>query len=217
MHQLVAVCAAVLQPSVEVWSRFVAHLDGMVTTGELSDDESIAVVASAFTPMKLADLEPDDDVEATTVREIVERVRADEATQFTSQLDEERRKREASDKAVVVARSEMAGIKGRARAKAESLATLGAQVVYGTVLGILALGALWTLPTSWSESTRRDELWGIVWWVCVLGFIVCSLLGFTRRFHVLNLYGYLKRFLTQWLQRVLLSESQERFDKMFDI
>ena len=208
MHQLVAVCAAVLQPSVDVWSRFVSHLNGMVKTGELSDDESIAVVASAFTRMELADVESDEDVEATTVREIVERVRAEEQTQYTTQLDEERRQRKASDKAIVVARSEIAELKGTARAQAERLATLGARGIYGVFLGILALGAFWTLPTSWSESTRRDELWGIVWWACVLGFLVCSILCFTGPFHVLNLYGHLRRSLTQCLQRVLLPEDQ---------
>lgn len=216
MHELVAVCATVLQPSVEVWSRFVAHLDEMVTTGELNDDESIAVVASAFTRVELTDVESDDDIEATTVREIVDRVRVEEQTHFTSQVDEERRKRMASEKAVIAARSELAAIKGKTRTQAETLATLGARTIYGAFLGVLAVGAFWTLPTNWSESTRQDELWGIVWWLCVLAFVVCSILGFTGPFHILNLYGHLKKSLTQWLQHVLLPENQRR-DRIFDI
>ena len=218
MHQLVAVCAAVLQPSVEIWSRFVTHLDELVASGELSDDESIAVVASEFTRVQLADLEVDDDIEATTVREIVERVRADEHTQFASQLDDERRKREASEKAIVAARSELAAIKGRARNRADQLAAWGARGIYGVFLGILGVGALWTLPTNWSEATRQDAFWGIVWWVCVLFFVVASILACTARFHTLNLYRYLKRSLAEWLlQRVLLPESRRRRDRIFDV
>ena len=218
MHQLVAVCAALLQPSVEVWSRFVAHLDEMVTTGELSDDESIAVVASEFTRMQLTDLEPEDDVEATTVREIVERVRAEEQTQFSSQLDEERRKREVSDKAAVAARSETAAIKGMARTRAEELATWAARGIYGVFLGVLSVGAFWTLPTNWSESTRQDAFWGVLWWVCVLGFIASSILAFTGPFHALNLYRHIRESLAEWLlQHVFLPESQRRRDKIFDV
>jgi len=216
MHELAAVCAAVLQPSTEVWSRFVEHLDKMVATGELSDDESIAVVANEFTRMKLSDFGPDEDVEATTVREIVERVRAAEQTEFTSQLDQERRKRNESDRAVVIARSEIAQLKEMARAQADRIATAVTAGIYGGILIILASGAVWTLPTEWSNSTRGNELWGTVWWVCVSGFVVCSILGFTDRFHVLNLYGWLKGWLTMRVQRILLPEEQ-RGDRIVDI
>lgn len=177
MHELVAVCAAVLQPSVDVWSRFVTHLDKMVSAGELSEDESIAMVASAFTRIELADLGSDEDVEATTVREIVERVRAEEQTQFSSKLDEERKRRQESDKSGCCRRFETAAIKCTARAQVEKLATLAAGTIYGTLLVILALGAFLTLPTNWSNSTRGDELWGILWWGCVVVFFGSSFTG----------------------------------------
>ena len=101
MHDLVAVCAAVLRPSPEVWSCFVRRLDESVTSGDLSDDESIAVLATEFTRMKLADFESEADVEATTVREIVERVREEHETKLRSQLDDGQRKLEESERAVL--------------------------------------------------------------------------------------------------------------------
>ncbi len=73
MHELAAVCQALLRPSTGVWSRFVAGLGDLVSSGDISDDESIAVLASEFTHVRLSDLDSDVDVEASTIREIVER------------------------------------------------------------------------------------------------------------------------------------------------
>ena len=216
IHELVAVCAAVLQPSPDVWSGFIRHLDDMVKTGELSDDASIAVVASEFTRMKLSDFGADEDVEATTVREIVERVQAEERTEFTAQLDHERRRRNESDRAAVAARSEVAQLREAARAQAEKIASYTAAGVYGGFLIVVTSGAVWTLPTQWSDSTRGSAAWGIVWWICVSVFIVCSILGFTDRFHVLNLYGRLQMWLVERVQRILLPEDQ-RGGRIFDM
>ena len=99
MHELVAVCQAVLRPSADVWSRFVSGLGDLVSSGDVSDDESIAVLASEFTQVRLADIEPDADLEATTIREIVERVRVEQETELRSELEEERRKRKESERA----------------------------------------------------------------------------------------------------------------------
>ena len=213
MHELVAVCAAVLRPSPEIWSSFVKRLNELVRSGELSDDESIAVVASEFTRVQLANLEADTDVEATTVREIVERVKAEEQTKFSLELDQERRKREESDRAAVTAREETASIRRAQRAHAEKLAAWVARVIYGLLCIVLVLGAIWTLPTKWSNSTRAAQVWNLVWWGCVAIFSACSLLGFlTRRFHVLNAYDWLKTSLTPRMRRLLFPEN-ERNDR----
>lgn len=206
MHQLVTVCAALLQPSVEIWNRFVAHLEYMVASGELSDDDSIAVVASDFTRIALGDLDSDDDVEATTVREIVDRVRAEEQAEFTSRLDKEKRQRRNSERETVAARLEVAEIKRTALSRSEGLASIVAGGIYGVVVILIALGAFWTLPTDWSLSAREHDLWRTAWWVCVSVFACCSLLGFTNRFHVLNLYSHLRRWLASRFRRVLLPE-----------
>ena len=206
MHELVAICQAVLRPSTEVWSRFVAGLGELVSSGDVSDDESIAVLASEFTHVRLADLEPDADMEASTIREIVERVRAEQETELRSELDEERRKREESERTVAVAKAHTATIVSSLEARSERCAGFAAWIVYGLLCVVLILGGIWTtLPAEWSEWTRANKAWALVWGFCVLAFIVCSLGGLlTRRLQVFNVLDWLKRWFSQHLRRWLL-------------
>ena len=208
MHDLVAVCATVLRPSPEVWSSFVRRLDELVTSGDLSDDESIAVLATGFTRIELADLESEADVEATTVREIVERVREEHETKLRSQLDDGQRKLEESERAAVAARAEATLIRSAAQAQAERLATWAAGAIYAVLCSVLLLGAILTLPMEWVDSTRVDHVLKFALWGCIALFFVFSLLGFfTRRFHVLNVFDRLKARFASRLQRMLLPEA----------
>lgn len=205
MHALVAVCGAVLRPSTELWSRFVAGLNDLVSSGDLNDDESIAVLANEFTHVRLAEFEADADVEANTVREIVERVRAEQETQLRSELDEERRKREESERAITVAEGHTATIISTVEDRAERWASFAAGTVHGSLYIILILGGIWTLPTEWSEWTRTHQVWTLVWWSCVVIFLGCSFVAlFTRRLRVFNVYGHLKTWFALRLKRILL-------------
>ena len=207
MHELVSVCAAVLRPAQDIWQRFVKRLDEMVASGELSDDESIAIVASDLAQNRLAELEPEDDVEATTVLEIVDRTREEakeEATAaYRDEIQETRQRQELSDRVADDAREELAAARLAARNRAEKIARYGAMCVFG-VLGVgLVVGAIWTLPIEWSQATRSHKIWNSVWWTCVGAFYVASLLGFfSRRFHVLNTYERLKMLLFRYLYRL---------------
>ena len=215
MHQLIAVCQAILRPSTEVWSRFVAGLSDMVSSGDLSDDESIAVLASEFTQVRLADFESDADVEANTIREIVERTRAEQETHLRTELDEERRKREKIERAVTVAEGHTATIISTVEARSERWATFAAGTVYSCLYVILVLGGIWTLPTEWSESTRAHQTGALVWWFCVVVFLICSFVAtFVRRFRVFNLYDHLKVWFALRLKRLLLPSlgTMERSD-----
>ena len=205
MHELVAICQAVLRPSTEVWSRFVAGLGELVSSGDVSDDESIAVLASEFTRVRLADFEPDADMEASTIREIVERVRAEQETELRSELDEERRRREESERTAAVAKGHTATIVSSVEARVERCAGFAAWTVYGSLCVVLILGGIWTLPTEWSEWTRANKVGALVWWFCVVVFLGCSLGAlFTRRLQVLNVFDPLKRWFAQRLGRWLL-------------
>ena len=205
MHQLIAVCAAVLRPSIELWSRFVAGLSELVSSGDLNDDESLAVLASEFTHDRLADFESDADVEADTLREIVERVRAEQETHLRSELDEERRRREETEQAITVAKGHAATIISTVEERAERWASFAARTVQGLLYMVLVLGGILTLPTEWSEWTRAHQVGALVWWFCVVVFMGCSFVAsFTRRFHVLNVYGYLQVRFAHRLKRLLL-------------
>ena len=209
MHELVAVCAAVLQPSPKVWSRFVGHLDDLVQSGELSDDESIAVLANGFTHIEPGQLESEADMEATTVREIVERVRAEMGAELRSQLDDKQKQIEDRERKVSVAQDEADSIRATVQARTKRLATLAAKVIYAVLCIILLAGAVLNVPTEWSGWTRSGTIWELVGWVCGGTFLVASLLPFfTRRFCGLDIFDFLQGFLESRLQRMLLPENE---------
>lgn len=205
MHELAAVCQAVLRPSAEVWTRFVAGLGELVSNGDVSDDESIAVLASEFTHVRLADFDPETDMEASTIREIVERARAEQETHLRAELDQEKRRRQESERAVAVAQGHTASIVSGVEAQADRVAQFAAGTILCLLCAALVLGGIWTLPTEWSESTRAHQVWAIVWWVCVASFVGCSVAAlFTPRLQVLNLFDTLKVSFTERLKRRFL-------------
>ena len=64
------------------------------------------------------------------------------------------------------------------------------------------LGGIWTLPTEWSVLARASEAWTLVWWVCVAGFLCCTLAAlFTRRLQFLNVFDLLKGWFARLLRR----------------
>ena len=205
MHELAAVCQAVLRPSAEVWTRFVAGLGELVVSGDVSDDESIAVLASEFTHVRLADFDPETDMEASTIREIVERARAEQETHLRAELDDERRRRQESERAASVAEGHAASIVSRVEAQAERIAKIVAGAILCSLCAVLVLGGVWSLPTEWSESTRAHQVWAVLWWVCVASFMGCSVAAlFTPRLQVLSLFDILKTSFTKLLKRRLL-------------
>lgn len=76
LHELAAVCAAVLRPSRDTWDRFVLALDSLRHDGAISDDEAVAVLASELTEPLLARIDDSGEPDADTVAEVIERVKA---------------------------------------------------------------------------------------------------------------------------------------------
>lgn len=76
LHELVALCGAALRPSRKAWDSFLWHLKRLQASGSLSSDEVTAIVVSALTDKVLGEESADDDVDAVTVSEVVERVKA---------------------------------------------------------------------------------------------------------------------------------------------
>jgi len=76
LHELVALCAAAVRPTRAMWSAFLKHLRDLEQQGSATSEESVAIMSSHLTYRALEDLDNDDDVDATTTEEIVERVKA---------------------------------------------------------------------------------------------------------------------------------------------
>ena len=75
VHELVALCHAALRPSRKVWDRFLQHLNSLERNHTLTSDEAVAVVVCEMTDELLAEIEDDDDMDASTLDEVVDRVR----------------------------------------------------------------------------------------------------------------------------------------------
>lgn len=128
IHEMVALCTAALRPSRQSWERFVDHLRDLEESGQLSSDEVAAVVASELTQNMLAEGGIDEESDAESLTEVVERVKAD----VRKEADERRAEVE-----------ELRGQVGaRARSVANFLSTTAAAVlalslIVGTAIGLL--------------------------------------------------------------------------------
>ncbi len=189
-HELVAMCAAALRPTPQMWKRFTDELRRLKDSGDLTSDEEIAVLTSRLTDARLAEVEDEDDVDADTVVDIVERVResyAEEvatATERALRSGEEKRQLELR---IIRNTNLIAGWVGRvcywglgvivAVGIVLSLPGLGltssfwAQVLAGVVLAIFALLNFVDLHTGLSVAHLRKRLESYVarkltsWWL----------------------------------------------------
>jgi hypothetical protein len=87
VHELMALCAAALRPTREVWNRFLKHLRRLQDSGQLTSDEVTAIVASSLTDQLLVEDSIDEDSDAATLGEVVERVRASYAARAAEDLE----------------------------------------------------------------------------------------------------------------------------------
>lgn len=78
INELTALCTAALKPKKETWDKFLNHLKKLEESGDLSSDESVAIVASSMIENELVELEiTEDEIDSNSVNEVVNRVKDD--------------------------------------------------------------------------------------------------------------------------------------------
>ena len=193
IHQLIAVCTAILRPTESIWASFVTKLGDLVADGELDDDESIAVLASELTREKLTDYDQVEDLEADNVREIVERVQQNYESELQHKLEIVRWERDAGEAKAEQAKRRAELIESNLRSQADRLANWISGVACGMVGLAIVAGAAMTLPTDFSQMLHGNSVAVILAWVCLLLYVSYSLLGIiTSRLRMLNLFYWLK-------------------------
>jgi len=75
MHELAALCVSALRPTRETWERFVSNVRKLRQDNVLTDDETVALVASEMTDPMLAAIDDDMEPDADTIQDAIERVR----------------------------------------------------------------------------------------------------------------------------------------------
>jgi hypothetical protein len=139
LHELIALCVAAQRPSRAGWERFVAHLRQLEESGELSSDEVTAMVASNLTDRVLVDENIDEDSDASSVSEVVERVKASYKEVADAELAEARRTAERKASEVLEIRSHIT-FRARTFARACSWAVAAIPAlafVVGTVASLI--------------------------------------------------------------------------------
>ena len=178
VHQLTALCGAALKPDRDTWQRFLDHLKKLEDSKEVDSDESAAILVSSLTEQLLVDLEDDDDLDSSSLDEVVERVRKKYARYAEGEIAAAKAKVRASTSIVEdLARRQavVAGIVGSA----------GSWVIVGGVCICLLLLAMYFTSFATNTITILTLISGV------------SLVGLRRR---------LKAKLTAWATRVLLGQ-----------
>lgn len=93
MRELIALCSASLRPSQKVWDGFKAHLRRIVRDPAMASEEAVMIVADDLTKQMLLNWQlshdDDEDVDATTVTEIVQRVRMEYSAEASRRIAQE--------------------------------------------------------------------------------------------------------------------------------
>jgi hypothetical protein len=200
LRELIALCAAALRPSRVVWDRFLQHLRKLEESGELSSDEAVAVTASGLTDKLLSDFEDDDGIDANTLDDIVERVKA------TYRAD--------ADKLVTTAEAQ-ASTEGerrrelelRVRSMADQAARAVALIAFLPVAAVMVIGSWSQLPGAFPTLGSWSAIVGWVATVLVSGLGVYLLFLDPLRGWRQKLEARLRTRFRQWL----LGRSSESF------
>lgn len=87
-RELISVCAVALRPTKETWRRFLRHLEKLETEKTLSESEMGAIIVSATSDKLLreAEVAEGEDIDITTLDEIVFKVKEEYASESSAQV-----------------------------------------------------------------------------------------------------------------------------------
>ena len=224
LDELVALCAVAMQPAEQTWDRFLRHLDELNTSQRLSDDEIGAIIASSLADQSLRRVElvqgDEEDLDAGTLDEVVERVSTDYRIEFESNIHEvvERYEgqiarertaaRERLRKANIVAGKSTEELKRRDRQldeRADRLARRLSASLYWAIASVVVLGSAATI----FNYAFRGGWIGVISGGAVLVVMVLELLGVLRHLRTVRdrLRDRMKRMFVKWLKGIPVSSA----------
>ena len=180
LHELVALCAAALRPSRAAWEAFIGHLRRLQNSGELSSDEVTAIVASELADRVLLEADIDDDSDASTLSEVVDRVKADYRAEASLEVASAKAAAEVSEAEALRIRNHL---EGRAR--------LIAKISCWALAGVVAL-ALFAATATTIVIAVKGESPGALWVVIT---VILAAAGLASLYWGIHLNGA-----RQWLE-----------------
>ena len=168
IHELAAVCLAVMRPTRPTWTKFVGTLTRLRAEGTITDDETATIVASELIEPLLAHLDDEFEPDSDSIQEAIERVRDTYRREATAAAEQEinrieaiaRSSQNAFEEALRVARGEAAeaqrsvaqAIKARdeiisaVERRVRRSSRMLAQAAFWTAVGVLTLSVILAVP-----------------------------------------------------------------------
>ena len=216
LDELVSLCAVAMRPSEQTWQRFLHHLDELNTSRRLSEDQVGAIVASSLADQSLRGVElvqgDEEDFDAGTLDEVIERVSTDYRVEFEGSVHEvveQYERRIARERTAARERVRIAGIAGsksaeelkrrdrQLDARAGRLARRVSGILYWMIASIVVLGS----ASAVYNYAFRGGWIGVISGGAVLVVMVLELLGVLRHLRPARdrLRGRIKRMFVKWL------------------
>ena len=179
VHQLTALCRAALVPDRKTWQRFLDHLKKLEESNELDSDESVAILVSALTEQLLLDIEDDEDLDSSSLEEVVERVRESYAKIAEEEIATAKEQVRISNQRVEDMRSHHASVSDR-------IGRLGSWVAIVSIVVIVMLAGI-----NWTSLTLN----------------AITIVTFIYGVNVIGVRRKLEDMLSSWAKRLLNSPS----------
>jgi hypothetical protein len=198
LHELVALCAAALRPTRKTWERFLKHLRHLESTGELSSDESVSIVASSLSDSVLVEMEDrEEDIDAESLTEVVERVKDGYRQEAEKKIIDITRQKEQSD-------SKQLSTVNRIKSRSQTIACVISSAVFWVATVIVLVGVFCLLPLGLTITNLAVK---ICFGIAVIFVTGLTVLGRLYGTHLKQLQDYLQLKIQQWLIKWLIGHT----------
>lgn len=198
IHELVALCAAALRPTRATWEKFLKHLRHLESTGELSSDETVSIVASSLSDSVLVEMEDrEEDMDADSLDEVVERVKDGYRQDSEKKIVDITRQKEQSDSTYL---STLNHIKSRI----QTISYVISRGVFWIAATVILVGVFLMMPIG---LRINNLLLLICFWIVVI-FVSCStVLSLFYGIHLQQLRDNLQLKIQQYLNKWLIGHT----------
>ncbi|MBL7951100.1 MAG: hypothetical protein JNM62_05215 [Flavobacteriales bacterium] len=218
MSELFALCTAAMRPSSQIWRRFIKHLELLKSSNRITSDEMAVMLISSMSDKLLAEIdltENPEDVDATDLDEVVERVKAayqvghqdvvnELTTSYEARLRDTEGQAAAAKRKLEETKLSAEQREGRVllaiQARSRKLARFAIAALRIVVSVLVCFGAYHLVFGHHFEPTW----WGKLGFVCIALFILLETWGIVM--HSKELFNRWELKLTQWIEHLFVPD-----------
>jgi hypothetical protein len=199
--ELIAICSTALRPSETTWHAFIRQLKKLQQTGNLTSDESVAIVVQSLTDLHLLEAVEDSDGDAETIDHVIERLRTTYREETADLVKKAHDAAAKAEKDATMSEEQRRQLQLRIHGKADQIANVCSYGIYWLLVPVVVGGLILSLPAVFPNSPK---------WKVLAIFAVCisTIVGAANLFWGLSLIALrdatslrLSKFLRDWLTR----------------